>query len=64
MKKDIEKKVIDRINQITERKRRYNFTISPNVKSAFAAWCKEQGFKESSAVEALLIEMIPKKYLK
>lgn len=64
MKKELEKKVIERLATMSERKKRYNFTISPHVKMAFTDWCKEQGCKESAAIEAIIIEMIPKKYFK
>lgn len=64
MEKDLEKRVIERLNKMSERKKRYNFTISPYVKEAFAEWCKQQGRKESATLEALIIEMIPKKFLK
>lgn len=64
MNKGLEKKVIERMDKMNERKKRYNFTISPHVKVALADWCKEHGRKESAAIEALLLEMIPKKYFK
>lgn len=61
MKKDIEAKVLDRLS-IGSNKKRYNFTLSPNVKEALAKWCKEHGHKESPTLEALIREMIPKKF--
>lgn len=64
MKKDLEARVLDRLNNNKDKKKRYNFTLSPNVKLALADWCKENNKKESAAIEALIMEMIPKKFFK
>ncbi len=59
----LEKKLISRLSEVPEKKERYNFTLKPSVKKAFAAWCKKNGHKESTALQALIIEMLPNKLL-
>lgn len=61
MKNKLEKRVLARLDKRSPRKKRYNFTLSPHMKEGFSSWCKEEGRKESPVVEALILEMIPKK---
>ncbi|MBT3234828.1 MAG: hypothetical protein HN353_02650 [Bdellovibrionales bacterium] len=60
---NLEEKVLSRLNRRPEKKERYNFTLQPSVKRALASWCKEKGHKESAALEAMLLEMLPNKFL-
>lgn len=63
--KDLEKRVLERLEQDKEpRKRRYTFFLDKSVKEAFAVWCKEKGQKESPALEAIIREVIPEKYFR
>lgn len=64
MELSLENLIKERIHREQEKKGRYNFTISPSVKTALAAWCKENTTKESHVIETLLLEMIPKKFFK
>lgn len=61
---DLEKIIISKLSREPEKKKRYNFTLLPSVKDGFAKWCKEKGYSESAAIEALLIGMLPKEFLK
>ena len=62
--KSLEKRVLERLSKNDAKKKRCNFTLSPHVKEALADWCKGKKRKESAVIEALILEMIPKKFLK
>jgi len=61
MNNTLERRIIKRLGR-DENKIKCNFTLSPFVKRALAAWCKEKKYKESAALEALILEMVPKKF--
>lgn len=58
----LEAELIKELRKLPDRKKRYNFTLSESTKDAFAAWCNERGFKESTALDALIRKVIPKRY--
>ncbi|NJL23755.1 MAG: hypothetical protein HC902_00275 [Calothrix sp. SM1_5_4] len=60
--KSLEQEIIAELEKPKDRKERFNFTLSMSTKAAFAAWCEEKGFKESTALDALIRKAIPKKY--
>jgi hypothetical protein len=60
----IEREIIEELQKPQDRKERFNFTLSKSTKEGLAAWCKEHGFKESTALDILIRKVIPEKFFK
>lgn len=61
---NIERDVIEELRKPQDKKERYNFTLSKSTKGGFADWCKEHGFKESTALDVLIRKVVPEKFFK
>ena len=62
--KTLEQEIIEELKKPRDKKERFNFTLAQSTKEAFAAWCDEKGFKESTALDAMIRKAIPEKYFK
>ena len=60
----LEREVIEELRKPRDKKERYNFTLSKSTKGGFAHWCKEHGFKESTALDVLIRKVVPKTFFK
>jgi hypothetical protein len=60
----IERKIIEELKKPQDKKERYNFTLSKSTKDGLAAWCKENGLKESTALDMLIKKVLPEKFFK
>jgi len=60
----LEREIIEELRKPTDKKERYNFTLSKSTKEGFAAWCKEHGFKESTALDVLIRKVVSEKFFK
>lgn len=60
----LEEKVIHKLRQPKVQKRRYTFILNVSTKEALARWCKDQGLKESPALDVMIRELVPEKYFR
>jgi hypothetical protein len=56
-----EREVIEELKKPQDKRLRYNFTLAKSTKAGFAAWCKENKVKESTALDAILRKVISEK---
>lgn len=64
IKKVEEDNLIQELKRLTDKKVRYNFTLSQQTKEGLARWCKKHGFKESTALDFLIRKSIPENFFK
>jgi hypothetical protein len=62
--KNIEDQLIQELKRLTDKKVRYNFTLSQATKEGLAKWCKKHGFKESTALDSIIRKNIPDVFFK
>ena len=60
----LEQKLITELNKDHDKKERYNFTLSKSTKDGLASWCEKNGYKESTALDALIRIVLPEKCFK
>jgi hypothetical protein len=64
MNKSKASRLLAAIRRSELQKKRVTFFITEESKEALAAWCKKNGVSESSAIEGLIRETVPKVYFR
>jgi hypothetical protein len=63
-KNSIEAELIQELKRLSDKKVRYNFTLSQTTKTGLAKWCKKHGFKESTTLDSIIRKHIPDNFFK